>query len=103
MNFLIRTATALVFASVMLFCILKGAPWFVGLFGVCTILTTIEYTGLVNKYKGADVSRLWATVAAFTFYAAIVGLSIMPSSAVLFLPFMFTFRCSLTPTIFAIT
>ena len=74
----------------MLFCILKGAPWFVGLFAVCTILTTIEYTGLANKYKEAHTSRLWATVAAFTFYAAIVGLSVMPSSAVLFLPFIVT-------------
>ena len=80
----------MVYATIMLFCILKGGPWFVGLFGVCTILTTVEYTGLANKYKGANVSRLWATVAAFTFYAAIVGLSIMPSSAILFLPFMFT-------------
>lgn len=90
MIFLIRTITAVVYATVMLFCILKGGPWFVGLFAVCTILTTLEYTGLANKYKGTDVSRLWATVAAFTFYAAIVGLSVMPSSAVLFLPFMFT-------------
>ncbi len=90
MNFLIRTVTAVVYATVMLFCMLKGGPWFVGLFGVCTILTTVEYTGLVNKHKGTNVSRLWATVAAFTFYAAIVGLSIMPSSAVLFLPFIFT-------------
>ena len=90
MNFLIRTATALVFASVMLFCILRGAPWFVGLFGVCTILTTIEYTGLANRFKESNASRLWATVAAFTFYAAIVGLSVMQSSAVLFLPFIFT-------------
>lgn len=90
MNFLIRTITAVVYATVMLFCILKGGPWFVGLFAACTILTTLEYTGLANKYKGTDVSRLWATVAAFTFYAAIVGLSVMPSSAVLFLPFMFT-------------
>lgn len=90
MNFLIRTITALVYASVMLFCILKGGPWFVGLFGLCTILSTIEYTGLANKYKQSDASRLWASVAAFTFYAAIVGLSVMPSSAVLFLPFIFT-------------
>ena len=87
---MIRTVTAVVYATVMLFCILKGGPWFVGLFGVCTILTTVEYTGLVNKHKGVNVSRLWATVAAFTFYAAIVGLSVMPSSAILFLPFIFT-------------
>jgi len=87
---LIRTITAVVYATIMLFCMLKGAPWFVGLFAVCTILTTVEYTGLVNKYKDANVSRLWATVAAFTFYAAIVGLSVMPSSAILFLPFIFT-------------
>lgn len=80
----------MVFATIMLFCMLKGGPWFVGLFAVCTILTTIEYTGLVNKYKGANVSRLWATIAAFTFYAAIVGLSVMPGSSVLFLPFIFT-------------
>ena len=50
-NFLIRTITAVVFASIMLFCMLKGAPWFVALFAVCTILTTIEYTGLANKFK----------------------------------------------------
>ena len=90
MNFLIRTITAVVFASIMLFCILKGAPWFVGLFAVCTILTTLEYTGLANRFKEANASRLWATVAAFTFYAAIVGLSVMQSSAILFLPFIFT-------------
>ena len=90
MNFLIRTVTAIVFAFVMVFCILKGAPWFVGLFGVCTILTTIEYTGLANKYKQADTSRLWATIAAFTFYAAIVGLSVGQGGAILFLPFVFT-------------
>ena len=69
MKFLTRTVTALVFASIMLFCILKGAAWFIGLFAVCTILTTIEYTGLANKFKEANASRLWATVAAFTFYS----------------------------------
>ena len=80
----------MVYAAVMLFCILKGGPWFVGLFGLCTILSTVEYTGLANRYKQSDASRLWAAVAAFTFYAAIVGLSVMPSSAILFLPFIFT-------------
>ena len=90
MQFLKRTVTAIVFASIMLFCILKGAPWFVALFALITILTTIEYTGLANKHMQANTSRLWATVAAFTFYAAIVGLSVMQSSAVLFLPFIFT-------------
>ena len=78
MEFLKRTVTAIVFASVMLFCILKGAAWFIGLFALITILSTIEYTGLANKHKQADTSRLWATVAAFTFYAAIVGISIQP-------------------------
>ena len=90
MNFLIRTITALVYATVMLYCILKGGPWFVGLFGLCTILSTVEYIGLANRYKQSDASRLWAAIAAFTFYAAIVGLSVMPSSAILFLPFVFT-------------
>ena len=89
-NFIVRTVTAIVFAFIMLFCILKGAPWFIGLFAVCTILTTIEYTGLANKFKESDASRLWATIAAFTFYAAIVGLSVIQSSAILFLPFIFT-------------
>lgn len=90
MNFLVRTVTAAVFAFIMLFCITKGALWFVALFAVCTILTTIEYTGLVNKYKSTNVSRLWATIAAFTFYAAIVGMSVIESRASLFLPFIFT-------------
>ena len=80
----------MVYAAVMLFCILKGGPWFVGLFGLCTILSTVEYIGLANRYKQSDASRLWAAIAAFTFYAAIVGLSVMPSSAILFLPFVFT-------------
>ena len=90
MEFLKRTVTAIVFASVMLFCILKGAAWFIGLFALITILSTIEYTGLANKHKQADTSRLWATVAAFTFYAAIVGISIGQGSVILFLPFIFT-------------
>ena len=90
MNFLIRTVTAVVYATIMLFCMLKGGPWFVGLFALCTILTTIEYIGLAGKFKESNASPLWATVAAVTFYAAIVGLSVMPSSAVLFLPFVFT-------------
>ena len=42
MNFLIRTVTAVVFATIMLLCMLKGGPWFVGLFALCTILTTLE-------------------------------------------------------------
>ena len=90
MNFLTRTVTAIVFASVMLFCMLKGAAWFVGLFALITVLSTIEYTGLANKHKDANTSRLWATVAAFTFYAAIVGLSAGQGTAILFLPFVFT-------------
>ena len=90
MNFLKRTVTAIVFSSIMLFCMLKGAAWFIGLFALCTILTTIEYTGLANKYKQADTSRLWATIAAFTFYAAIVGLAIGQGGPALFLPFIFT-------------
>lgn len=90
MNFLKRTITAVVFASFMLFCMLKGAAWFIALFALCTILTTIEYTGLANKYKQADTSRLWTTVAAFTFYAAIVGLTVGQGGPVLFLPFIFT-------------
>ena len=90
MQFLKRTITAIVFASLMLFCILKGAAWFIGLFALITILTTVEYTGLANKYKQSDTSRLWTTVAAFTFYAAIVGLSLGQGTAILFLPFVFT-------------
>ena len=90
MNFLTRTVTAIVFASVMLFCMLKGAAWFIGLFALITVLTTIEYTELANKHKDANTSRLWATVAAFTFYAAIVGLSAGQGTAILFLPFVFT-------------
>ena len=90
MNFLTRTVTAIVFASVMLFCMLKGAAWFVGLFALITVLSTIEYTGLANKHKDANTSRLCATVAAFTFYAAIVGLSAGQGTAILFLPFVFT-------------
>ena len=90
MNFLKRTLTAIVFASIMLFCIIKGAAWFLALFALCTILTTIEYTGLANNHKDASASRLWATVAAFTFYAAIAGLAVGPASPILFLPFIFT-------------
>lgn len=78
----------MVFASIMLFCMLKGAPWFVAMFAVCTIITTLEYTGLANKFKEANASRLWATIAAVTFYSAVVALCVAHGSAVLFLPFV---------------
>lgn len=92
-NFLVRSVTAVIFSCIMLFCILKGPAWFFGLFAVCTILTTIEYTGLANRHKGANVSRLWATISAFTFYAAVAGLAIAHSGhgdIILFLPFILT-------------
>lgn len=68
MNFLIRTITAAVYAFVLLFCMQKGGAWFIGLFGLCTILATFEFTGLANAYKKADVSRLCSTALATAAY-----------------------------------
>ena len=100
-NFVVRTITAVVFASLMIFCIVKGILWFLILFAVCTVLTTIEYAGLANKYKGATVSRLWAAVAAFTFYAAMAGQAIGPANPMLFLPFVFTVTVILVRELYA--
>lgn len=68
MNFLIRTITAVVYAFILLFCMQKGGAWFIGLFGLCTILATFEFTGLANAYKKADVSRLFSTALATAAY-----------------------------------
>ena len=100
-NFIIRTITAIVYAGIMLFCIIKGAIWFLTLFALCTILTTIEYTGLANRHKQANVSRFLAAIAAFTFYAAIAGLAIVPATPILFLPFVFTAMVILVRELFA--
>lgn len=87
MNFLIRTITAFVFAFVLLFCMQKGGAWFMGLFGICTILSTIEFTRLANKYKNAQISLIWATLAATAFYCAVVAFT-FDSSFGMFGPFM---------------
>ena len=68
MNFLIRTITAVVYAFILLFCMQKGGAWFIGLFGLCTILATFEFTGLANAYKKADVSHLFSTALATAAY-----------------------------------
>lgn len=70
-DFLKRTITALLFASVILFCILKGKVWFTGLFALCTLLATVEFTGLSNRYKKCNASPIWSAVTALLFYGAI--------------------------------
>lgn len=70
-DFLKRTITALLFASVILFCILKGKVWFTGLFALCTLLATVEFTGLSNRYKKCNASPIWSAVTVLLFYGAI--------------------------------
>ena len=53
MNFLIRTVTAVVYATVMLFCMLKGGPWFVGLFGINTDFVAALPTALMKPLSGS--------------------------------------------------
>lgn len=88
MNFLKRTVTAVVFAAVMLFCIIKGGIWFIGLGALITLLTTVEFTGLVNRYKGAHVCRLWSAVSALLLYAAISFTAQGSGTILHFLPFI---------------
>lgn len=99
MNFLIRTITAAVYAFVLLFCMQKGGAWFIGLFGLCTILATFEFTGLANAYKKADVSRLCSTALATAayFWVALIPLQKgVTVSQTLFLAFfLITFICEL--------
>ncbi len=88
MNFVIRTLTAIVFAFVLLFCMQKGDAWFMGLFGICTILSTIEFSRLANKYKDAQVSLIWATLAATSFYCGVASVTADASNYGMFAPFM---------------
>lgn len=86
MNFLIRTITAVIYAAILLFCMQKGGVWFFGLFGLCTILSTIEFSGLANKYKEAGASRVWSVLCAATFFIAVALAPV--DSDFIFLPFI---------------
>lgn len=86
MNFLIRTATAVVYAAVLLFCMQKGDIWFLGLFGLCTVLATAEFSGLANRYRQAGTSRLWSVLAALSFYVAVAMAPVQ--SDMTFIPFI---------------
>lgn len=88
MNFVIRTITAFVFAFVLLFCMQRGGAWFIGLFGICTILTTIEFARLANKYKNAQVSIEWTTLAATAFYSGMAAVTANAGNYGMFYPFL---------------
>jgi len=71
-NFLIRTVTATLFAALVLFSIQKGGGLMVGLFGLVTVLTSLEFANLTRTYKASRASRTMTASLAGLFYLCIV-------------------------------
>lgn len=89
-NFLIRTATALIFVIVLLGAILYGHTSFGALFLVITLLTVNEFSNLIHEYKKTTFSTLLAVVGGgylfFVLYATThIGID---NTALLFAPYI---------------
>lgn len=82
MNFLIRTVTATLFAILVLFSVQKGGTWMIWLFGMVTILTSLEFANLTRIHKDSRADRTVTAVLAFLFYLGIVKQFATGSSAV---------------------
>ncbi len=87
-NFLIRTITGILFVAVMVGGILYSPLTCAFLFFVITILTTWEFTGVVNMREDTEVNRLITTVAAASFYLGFWGYAVTNFVSLAFLPWL---------------
>lgn len=68
MNFLTRTVTATLFAALVLFSVQKGGGLILGVFGLVTILTSLEFTNLTRTYKDSQADSAMTAALAFLGY-----------------------------------
>lgn len=87
-NFLIRTLTGILFVGVMVGGILYSPITCAFLFFVITILTTWEFTGVVNLREDTEVNRFITTVAAAAFYLGCWGYAVSDFTSLAFLPWL---------------
>ena len=69
-NLITRALTGIIFVAVMVGGILYHPLSCALLFMFITVLTTWEFTGLINKHANVQVPRLIATTASWVLFAA---------------------------------
>lgn len=89
-NFIIRTITGLLFAGVLVFCIIHSPFTLIALFSVVCALTIFEFSSLVNKHANASVNALISSVAGFYLVCAVGGLALGYTSAKELAPYLLT-------------
>ena len=88
-NLVLRTVTGVAFVAVMVAGILYSPLTLWALFMVITVLTTWEFTGLVNMQPGVQVNRIVTTATAAFLYLAVSGMqSGMHGSRALLVPWL---------------
>lgn len=80
-NLITRALTGIIFVAVMVGGILYHPLSCALLFMFITILTTWEFTGLINKHANVQVSRLIATTASWVLFAAFFAYALGSSRA----------------------
>ena len=88
-NFILRTATGVVFVAVMVGCMLNAYA-FILLFAVITGLAIWEYCGLVNKYDDIQVNQFISTIAGVYLFLAMAGYCTGITPGTVFIPYLIT-------------
>lgn len=89
-NFIIRTITGLLFACVLVVCIVYSPFTLLSLFSVVAALTIYEFAGIVNNRAGANVNALISAVAGFYLVCAVGGLTLGYTSVKELAPYLLT-------------
>ena len=88
-NFLKRAITGVIFAAVLVGCILGGPIPFTLLFATITALTIFEFGTIINKSGEAQVNRQMTVLAGVFMFLCFGYTSIMPGTYEIFIPYLF--------------
>ena len=87
-NLIVRTLTGVIFLAVMVGGIITSSVTAAVLFGVITLLTVWEFTGIMNKQEDVEMNRFLTTVAAFMLYCGFLGTALYLPPGLAFLPWI---------------
>ena len=68
-----RSITGILYVAAIIAGIILGGEWMYWLFAICTVVTTIEFVSLINRYKESNASYICAAILSYFFYSGITG------------------------------
>lgn len=87
-NFIIRTATSIIFVIVLVGSILWSPTTFVSLFGAITAMSVWEFCTVVNRNADLQVNRLITTVAGTYLFYAVMAFNMNVCGSEIFIPYL---------------